>query len=135
MGDLHKALIQNKIKLAQMKMKMHLPMVPGMIFVILNAGAIECEDRGLKALFVEMWNKIDTILTHTGILVSNVLLPITVQVEPTISFDVEIGTITFLDSVNCPPITLNEKVSPTNCSPRTARGACLITSITAKNSE
>merc|ERR1712198_730460 len=87
----------------------------------------------IESSFCEMWNKIDTILTHTGILVDNVLLPITVQIAQDINFPIEVGTISFTDPSNCPSIPVDETLSALQCSSQIRRGGCLVSRITAVN--
>jgi len=102
-----------------------------MILLFLNSGTIDC--KGLKGAIKGISKKIDTILSHTGILVQDLLLPISFQIDSTVAFPVEIETITFTDSVNCGTINVDEVLNTNECSALTPRGNCLISSITAKN--
>merc|ERR1711872_134578 len=114
------------------KMKMHLLCVPVMILLIFNGGEVEC--RSLKALVKQVLGKVNTVLTHTEVLLSQ-LRPITIQIDNTIgNFTVEILDITFTDQISCPTISVNQKLAAGNCLNPIPRNDCLVSSISAKNS-
>merc|ERR1712126_229725 len=107
------------------KMKLHMLIVPAMILLIFNGGEVHC--RSMKQLLKQVMGKVETIRSHTELLVSNVVLPdITIKIDTAISFNVEIEDIVFTDSVNCQPILLNEVLISTQCSAPIPRQNCLI---------
>merc|ERR1712198_247227 len=122
------------LKKGKMKMNMHLLLVHVMVLLIFYGG--EVESRSSKKLLKQLLGKIDTVLSHTEILVSQVFRPITIQIDTTIgNFPVEIENITFTDTVYCPTVSVNQNFTALECSPSYERYNCLVASITAKNAK